>query len=216
MERHFDLELDDLKKTLLRMGGMVEEVIDKAVSSLKDLSPEKAREVISADRNIDRLEVEIDDRTFDLIVRHQPLAGDLRLILVAGKIGTELERIADLAVDVAERTLELSGQPLIKPLIDIPKLSALAQRMVRESIESFINLDGELARSVCRKDDEADFLRDAIYGELTEIVKRDGNSAGRAIPLILVSRHLERICDHATNIAEDVVFLVEAKYIKHC
>jgi len=216
MERHFDLELADLKKTLLAMGGMVEEAINKAVSSLKKLSPEEAREVITADRRIDEIEIEIDNKTFDLIVRHQPLAGDLRLIMMAGKIGTELERIADLAVDIAERTLDLSGRLLIKPLIDIPKLSALAQQMVRESLESFVNLNGELARSVCRKDDEADFLRDAIYKELTEFVKRDGSWSDRAIPLILVSRHLERICDHATNIAENVVFLVEAKFIKHC
>ena len=134
MERHFDLELDDLKKTLLAMGGMVEETINKAVSSLKNLSPKEAREVITADRRIDEIEIEIDNKTFELIMRHQPLAGDLRLIMMAGKIGTELERIADLAVDVAERTLELSGQLLIKPLIDIPKLSALAQQMVRESL----------------------------------------------------------------------------------
>ena len=215
MERHFDLELNDLKKTLLAMSEMVEEAINKAVSSLEKLSPKLAREVISADSRIDRVEIEIDDKTFELIIRHQPMAGDLRLILMAGKIGTELERIADLAVDVAQRTLELSGQPLIKPLIDIPKLSALAQNMVGQSIASFISLDGEMARFVCRKDDEAAFLRDAIYKELAEFVKRDGSWSSRAIPLILVSRHLERICNHATNIAEDVVFLVEAKSIKH-
>jgi phosphate transport system protein len=216
MERHFDLELEELKKTLLEMSGITEEAISKAVSSLEKLSPELAREVISADPRIDRLEIEIDDKTFELIIRHQPLAGDLRLILMAGKIGAELERIADLAVDIAQRTLELAGQPLIKPLVDIPKLSSLAQKMVRDSIQSFVGLDVDLARSICKKDDEADSLRDAIYKELSEIVDRDGSLAGRAIPLILVSRHLERICDHATNIAEDVVFLVEAKFIKHC
>ncbi|MFA5394142.1 MAG: phosphate signaling complex protein PhoU [Candidatus Ratteibacteria bacterium] len=216
MERHFDLELADLKKTLLTMSAMVEETINRAVSSLEKLSPELAREVISADESIDRIEIAIDDKTFDLIIRHQPLAGDLRLILMAGKIGTELERIADLAVDIAQRTLKLAGQPLIKPLVDIPKLSSLAQQMVRDSIQSFVNLDVTLARSICKRDDEADSLRDAVYRELSEIVRRDGGLADRAIPLILVSRHLERICDHATNIAEDVVFLVEAKFIKHC
>ena len=134
MERHFDLELEELKKTLLAMGVMVEEAISKAVSSLEKLSPELAREVMEVDRHIDRIEIEIDDKTFELIIRHQPLAGDLRLILMAGKIGTELERIADLAVDIAQRTLELAGQPLIKPLVDIPKLSALAQRSCRQSL----------------------------------------------------------------------------------
>ncbi len=216
MERHFDLELEELKSTLLAMSGMVENAITKAVSSLKNLSPELAREVISADQLIDKIEIEIDDKTFELIIRHQPLAGDLRLILMAGKIGAELERIADLALDIAQRTLELAGQPLIKPLVDIPKLSSLAQQMVRDSIQSFIDLDVNLARSLCKKDDEADSLRDAVYKELSEIITRDGSLAGRAIPLLLVSRHLERICDHATNIAEDVVFLVEAKFIKHC
>ena len=216
MERQFDLELEELKRTILAMGGMVEETINKAVSSLEKLSPKLAREVISADERIDQLEIEVDDKTFELIIRHQPLAGDLRLILMASKIGTELERIADLALDIAQRTLELSGQPLIKPLVDIPKLSSLAQQMVRDSIQSFVNLDVNLARSICKRDDEADFLRDVVYKELSEIVSRDGSLAGRAIPLILVSRHLERICDHATNIAEDVVFLVEAKFIKHC
>lgn len=216
MERHFDLELEELKKTLLAMSGMVEEAISKAVTSLEKLSPELAQEVISADRRIDQIEIEIDDKTFELIIRHQPLAGDLRLILMAGKIGAELERIADLAVDIAQRTLELVGQPLIKPLVDIPKLSFLAQQMVRDSIQSFVGLDANLARSVCKRDDEADFLRDVVYKELSAIINRDGSLAGRAIPLLLVSRHLERICDHATNIAEDVVFLVEAKLIKHC
>jgi len=215
MERHFDLELDTLKRMLLAMSGMVEEAINKAVTSLEKLSPELAREVITFDKRIDRLEVEIDEKTFELIVRHQPLAGDLRLIMMAAKMGTELERIADLAVDIAQRTLELTGQTLIKPLVDIPKLAGLAQKMVRESIDAFVNLNGQLARSICKEDDNADFLRDLICKELTEIVIRDGKTAHRAIPLILASRHLERICDHATNIAEDVVFLVEAKMIKH-
>ena len=215
MERHFDLELADLKKTLLVMGGIAEEAINKAVSSLEKLSPELAREVITADKLIDQIEIEIDEKTFFLIIRHQPVADDLRLIMAVDEIGSELERIADLAVDIAERTLELAGHPLIKPLVDIPKLSSLARQMVRDSIQSFVNLDVNLAYYVRKKDDEADFLKDAIYKELSEIVRRDGSLADRAIPLILVSRHLERICDHATNIAEDVVFLVEAKFIKH-
>ncbi|MFH0796636.1 MAG: phosphate signaling complex protein PhoU [Candidatus Omnitrophota bacterium] len=215
MERHFELELEELKRTILVMSGMVEEAISKAVSSLERLSPELANEVITADVSIDRLENEIDEKTLVFIVRNQPVAKDLRMIVMTTKIGTDLERMADLAVDIAQRTLELVGQPLIKPLIDIPKLARLAQNMIHESIKSFVNLDGELARSVRKQDDEADFLKDAVYKELTEIISRDCNLAPRAIPLILVARHLERICDHATNIAEDVVYVAEAKLIKH-
>ncbi len=215
MEKQFDLELEDLRRNLMTMSGMTEEAISKAILSLERLSPELAQEVIAADSRIDKQELEIDEETFVLIVRHQPVAGDLRLIMMAAKIGTELERIADLAVDIAQRTLEIAGQPLLKPLEDLPKLARLAQKMVRESVLSFVNLDADLARSVCSQDDEADFLRDAVYKELMEIVSKDGRLVTRAVPLILVSRHLERICDHATNIAEDVVFLVEAKMIKH-
>ena len=215
MKRHFDLELAELKRTILAMSGMVEEAINKAVASLEKLSPEMADEIIQADTRIDRLENEIEEKTIAFIVRNQPVAGDLRLIVMATKIGTDLERMADLAVDIAERTLELAGQPLIKPLIDIPKLARLAQKMTRESIESFITLDGELARGVRAQDDEADSLRDLITRELTEIINRDCSAAVRAIPLVLVARHLERICDHATNIAESVVYVAEAKLIKH-
>jgi len=215
MERHFDLELKELKRTILAMSKMVEEAINKAVTSLEKLSPEMANEVVQADTRIDRLENEIDEKTIAFIVRNQPVAGDLRLIVMATKIGTDLERMADLAVDIAERTLELAGQPLIKPLIDIPKLARLAQKMTHESIESFITLNGELARNVRTQDDEADYLRDLVTQELTEIINRDCSVAARTIPLILVARHLERICDHATNIAEDVVYVAEAKLIKH-
>ena len=215
MERHFDLELEELKHTILAMSGMVEEAINKAVTSLEKLSPEIANEVIRADTRIDRLENEIDEKTIAFIVRNQPVAGDLRLIVMATKIGTDLERMADLAVDIAERTLELVGQPLIKPLIDIPKLARLAQKMTHESIESFITMDGELARAVRTQDDEADSLKNLVTRELTEIINRDCSVAARAIPLILVTRHLERICDHATNIAEAVVYVAEAKLIKH-
>ncbi len=215
MERHFDLELEELKRTILAMSGMVEEAINKAVTSLEKLSPEMANEVVQADTRIDRLENEIDEKTIAFIVRNQPVAGDLRLIVMATKIGTDLERMADLAVDIAERALELVGQPLVKPLIDIPKLARLAQKMTHESIESFITLDGELARAVRTQDDEADSLRDLVTRELTEIINRDCSVAARAILLILVARHLERICDHATNIAEDVVYVAEAKLIKH-
>jgi len=210
-----DLEMQELKRQLILMDNRAEEAITRATRALEQLSPELAQEVIKNDTEIDRMENELEEKTVVFIARHQPLASDLRFIVMVSKIASELERIADLAVDIAQRALELVGQPHIKPLIDIPKLTRLAQQMVNKSIEAFVNLDGDLARFVRSQDDQADFLRDAIYLELTEIISRNGNLAPRAIPLILVARHLERICDHATNIAEDVVFLAEAKTIKH-
>jgi len=210
-----DLEMQELKRQLILMDSRAEEAITRATRALEQLSPELAQEVIKNDTEIDRMENELEEKTVVFIARHQPLASDLRFIVMVSKIASELERIADLAVDIAQRALELVGQPHIKPLIDIPKLTRLAQQMVNKSIEAFVNLDGDLARFVRSQDDQADFLRDAIYLELTEIISRNGNLAPRAIPLILVARHLERICDHATNIAEDVVFLAEAKTIKH-
>ncbi|OPZ93085.1 MAG: hypothetical protein BWY73_00500 [candidate division TA06 bacterium ADurb.Bin417] len=215
MKRQMDLEMQELKRQLILMDSRAEEAITRATRALEQLSPELAQEVIKNDTEIDRMENELEEKTVVFIARHQPLASDLRFIVMVSKIASELERIADLAVDIAQRALELVGQPHIKPLIDIPKLTRLAQQMVNKSIEAFVNLDGDLARFVRSQDDQADFLRDAIYLELTEIISRNGNLAPRAIPLILVARHLERICDHATNIAEDVVFLAEAKTIKH-
>jgi len=143
------------------------------------------------------------------------MAKDLRFITTGIRIATDLERIADLAVDIAQRAEELADQPLVKPLIDIPKLTVLAQEMVRAALDSFVRRDVELARRVCLRDDEADQLRDLVQKELTEIITKDGSKASRSIPLLLVARHLERICDHATNIAEDVVYMVEGKVIKH-
>ena len=215
MERHFDEELEELKELLLAMASLAEESIAIAVESLKSLDEKKARRVIDRDEEVDQFELKIDKEAIDLLARHQPMASDLRFITSIMGISTDLERIADLAVDIAERTLELVGTTLVKPLIDIPKLGLLAQKMVKESIDAFVTRNANLAKEVCSKDDEADFLRDAVYQELIELISKDGSLAPRAIPLLLVARHLERICDHATNIAEDVVYLVKAEVIKH-
>ena len=215
MERHFDQELEELKKVLLDMAGLADQAIARATTALKMLDQEMARQVIGDDQAIDRLELVIDDLTFDLNARHQPMARDLRLLMMVPRISTELERIADYAVNIAQRTIELCGKPHIKPLVDIPRLSRLAQEMVKGAIDSFITMDGLAAREICRRDDEADFLRDLVYKELVDMTTRDGTLAGQAIPLILIAQHLERICDHATNIAEDIVYLAEARVIKH-
>lgn len=216
MERHFDEELKELHKDILQMAAMVQESIYKSIEALKNRDRTQAEEVINSDDNIDELELFIDEKCIDLIARHQPMAGDLRFITTGMKINAELERIADLAVDIAQRVLEIADKPLLKPLIDIPKLSTVAQDMIREAIDSFVKKDAELAKRVVLSDSEADKLRNLVQEELIyDYMLRDAKTADRAVPLLLIARHLERICDHTTNIAEDVIYMVVAKVVKH-
>ncbi|MGE5196985.1 MAG: phosphate signaling complex protein PhoU [Deltaproteobacteria bacterium] len=216
MERHFDEELTQLHKDMLKMGVMAQESIYKSIEALSKREGEMARKVVIDDKKIDELELIIDERCIDLIARYQPMAGDLRFIATAMKINADLERIADLAVDISQRVLELVDKPLLKPLIDIPKLSAIAQAMVRDCIDAFVGKNIELAKKVILSDPQADELRDRVQDELiNDFMARDPATAGRAVPLLLIARHLERICDHATNIAEDVVYMVEGKVVKH-
>lgn len=216
MERHFDEELNDLKKNLLNLGSLAEKAIFNSVDALKELSVEKANAVIKNDSIIDECELKIDEQCIDLLALHQPMAVDLRFITMVMKISTDLERIADLAVDIAQRALELSGKPLLKPLVDIPKLTVLAQEMTKKAIDAFVNSDTELAKEIILKDKEADDIRNMVQTELiNDYIAKDKSTISRAIPLLLVARHLERICDHTTNIAEDVIYMVEAKVVKH-
>ena len=216
MERHFDEELKELKELLLKMAALAEESIYKAIYALKNQDRKLAEELINNDKNIDELELVIEDRCLNLLSLRQPQASDLRFITNATKINAELERIADLSVDIAQRVMELVDKPLLKPLIDIPKLSIVAQRMVKEAIDSFINHDVELAKKVVLSDQEADNLRNLVQKELIyDYMVKDGTTAPRAVPLLLIARHLERICDHATNIAEDAIYMVQAKVVKH-
>jgi phosphate transport system protein len=216
MERHFDEELKELHKEILSMGIMAQEAIYKSIEALKNRDKALAEEVIAADNKVDELELVIDERCIDLIARHQPMAGDLRFITTGMKINADLERIADLAVDIAERVLELVNKPLLKPLVDIPKLSVIAQSMVRDSIDAFVNKDINLAKKVVLSDPEADKLRNLVQDELiNSYMAKDVKTADRAVPLLLIARYLERICDHTTNIAEDVIYMVEGKVVKH-
>jgi len=216
MERHLDEVLQELRKDILRIGVLAQESIFKSIEALKNRDKTQAHEVIDADTKIDELEISIDETCVDLVARYQPMAGDLRFITTGMKINAELERIADIAVDIAERVLEIADRPLLKPLIDTPKLSAVAQRMVGDAIDAFIRRDVELARKVVLSDSEADQLRNAIQSELmNDFLAKDPSTADRAVPLLLIARYLERICDHATNIAEDVIYMVEAKVVKH-
>lgn len=216
LDRHFDEELKDLKNDILKMGTFAEEAIYKSINALKERDGSLARRIIEDDANVDRLELVVDEKCIDLIARHQPMAKDLRFITTGMKINAELERIADIAVDIAQRVLELVDKPLLKPLVDIPKLTEVARNMVKMAIDSFVKGDIELAKKVLLSDPEADELRNKIQKELVEdYMIKDGSTSPRAVQLLLISRFLERICDHATNIAEDVIYLVQAEVVRH-
>jgi phosphate transport system protein len=216
VKRHFDDELKELHKSILKMAAMAQEAIHKSVEALKDRDKKQAQSIIDEDDKIDKLELYIDEKCIDLIACHQPMAGDLRFITTGMKINSELERIADLAVDIAQRVLELADKPLLKPLIDIPKLSTIAQKMIGDAIDAFVNKDTGLAKKVVLSDSEADRLRNLVQQELiNDYMSKDPTTACRAVPLLLIARHLERICDHTTNIAEDVIYMVEGKVVKH-
>ncbi|MDO8662507.1 MAG: phosphate signaling complex protein PhoU [Candidatus Omnitrophota bacterium] len=216
MERLIDQELEELNKDILKMGALAEEAIYKSIEALKNREKDIAKSVIDNDMNIDKLELEIDEKCIDLIARYQPVAGDLRFITTGMKINAELERIADIAVDIAQRTLEIADKPLLKPLIDIPKLAAVAQNMVKTSIDAFVKGDIALAKKVMLSDSEADQLRNTIQRELIEdYMVKDSATAPRAVQLLLIARFLERICDHTTNIAEDVIYMVQAEVVRH-
>ncbi len=215
MERHFDEELNRLKEKLLRMASLVEEAISRAMKALVDRNPDLAAEVIKHDEEVNMLEIEIDELCLKLLALMQPIAVDLRFITSAMKIGNDLERMGDQAVNIAERTLELLKQPQLKPLIDIPRMSTLAQKMVKDSLDAFVNKDAHLARDVCARDDQVDNINDQVFRELLTYMMEDASTITRAVDLILIGRHLERIADHATNIGEDVVYIVEGKTIKH-
>jgi phosphate transport system protein len=198
------------------MGAYAEEAIYKSMEALKNRDKEAAKGVIANDCKIDELELAIDEKCIDLIARHQPMAKDLRFITTGMKLNTELERIADIAVDISQRILEIVDKPLLKPLEDLPKLAMVAQNMVRMAIDSFISGDVESAKKVMLKDSEADKLRNSIHKELVEeYMVKDGSTSPRAVQLLLISRFLERICDHTTNIAEDVIYMVRAEVVKH-
>ena len=215
MERHIDVELRRLKDELVRMAGLAEAAIGLSVKALVSRDAEMARQVIASDDAINTLEIEIDELCLRAMALYQPEAKDLRLLAMALKINNDLERMGDQAVNIAERTLDLLKEPLLKPLIDLPRMAELAQGMVKESLDAFVHLDVACARAVCRRDDEVDRYDDQIFRELLAYMMEDPKAITRAVHLILVSRHLERIADHATNIAEDVIYLAEGKTIKH-
>jgi len=215
MQRHFHEELDGLKQTLLAMGALVEDQIRRVMRALIERDGDLAQNVIDRDRQVNAYDVEVDEKCVELLALHQPTAGDLRFITTAMKIVTDLERIGDQAVNIAQRAIELNAEPQLKPYIDLPRMAEKAQRMVKEALDAFVARDTELARQVCAKDEEVDGIKEQIFRELLTYMMSDPKTIPRAIRLILVSRFLERVADHATNIAEMVIYMVESKMVRH-
>jgi phosphate transport system protein len=215
MQRHFHEELDQLKQTLLAMGALVEDQIRRAMQALVDRDDELAKQVIERDRSVNAYDIEVDEKCVELLALHQPAAGDLRFITTAMKIVTDLERIGDQAVNIAQRARELNMEPQLKPYIDLPRMADAAQRMVKESLDAFVARDTALARRVCADDAPVDALNHQIFRELLTFMMEDPKTIPRAIRLILISRFLERVADHATNIAEMVIYMVESKMVRH-
>jgi phosphate transport system protein len=215
MPRHFHEELEALKQTLLAMGGLVEDQIRRVMTALVERDSDLAQEVIDRDRQVNAYDVEVDEKCVELLALHQPTAGDLRFITTAMKIVTDLERIGDQAVNIGQRALELNLEPQLKPYIDLPRMAERAQRMVKESLDAFVARDTELARRVCAADAEVDALKEQIFRELLTFMMADARTIPRSIRLILISRFLERVADHATNIAEMVIYMVDSKMVRH-
>jgi len=213
--RHFQQELDALKAKLLEMSAIVENSIYRSVQAVMERNGELARHVLANEARVNQLEIEIDEDAIRLIALQQPVAADLRLITVAVKINNDLERMGDLAVSIAERALQLVSEPSISPQIDVPHIAGLVQSMVRKALDSFVNRDAELARSVLVSDDAVDNLRTANYHELISFMEKNPQQIPQAFQLLSVVRNLERIADHSTNIAEDVLFLVKGIDVRH-
>jgi phosphate transport system protein len=215
MARHFHEELDGLKQTLLAMGALVEDQIRLTMQALVERDDALAERVIERDREVNAYDVEVDEKCVELLALHQPAAGDLRFLTTAMKIVTDLERIGDQAVNIAQRARELNVEPQLKPYIDLPRMAQLAQTMVKESLDAFVARDTALARRVCGEDEAVDALNHQIFRELLTFMMEDPKTIPRAIRLILIARFLERVADHATNIAEMVIFMVDSKMVRH-
>jgi phosphate transport system protein len=213
--RHFQEELEQLKSRLLEMGGAAEEQVRIAMKGLVERDRDLMDRVTTGDGTLNRLHIEIDNRCFTLLALHQPMAVDLRLIVAAVKINTDLERVGDLAVNIAEAARQYVAHPPVKKLIDIPRMAGIAQTMLREALDAFVRRDVLLAQRVLDQDDLLDDLKTQIFRELITYMLQDPSTIEPALGLILISRHLERIGDHATNVAEDVIFMVSAKDVRH-
>lgn len=214
-DRQYDEELSDLRQSILSMGGLVEKQIAKAIEALVQRDRALAEATIQKDAEVNALDVTIDDMCLRLLALRQPAGRDLRFITTALKITTDLERIGDRAVSISERAIELAAEPPLKPYIDIPRMADISLRMLRQSLDAFVREDPDMALAVCRSDDEVDKLNGQIFRELLSYMIEDPHTITRAMRILFVSKYLERIADHATNIAEMVVFMVKGQSIRH-
>lgn len=215
MERHFETELRNLQQQILAMGGNVERAIEQAVRALLERKPELFDEVHRTETTINEAHIQVDESCLKLLARQSPLAADLRFVVAIIKINTDLERMGDQAVNIAHNGRRYITEPPLKPLIDIPRMAKEVQHMVRESLDALVSRNLELAQDVLNRDDSVDALKNQIFRELITYMITDPKSIERALNLILIARNLERIGDHATNIAEDVIFAITGKDIRH-
>jgi phosphate transport system protein len=212
---HFQEELEHLKARLLEMGGLAEDRVRSAIRALVERDPELVDRVLNGDQPINQLHMEIDSRCFKLLALYQPMAVDLRAIVAGVKINTDLERVGDLAINIAEAGRRYLRHAPVKELIDIPRMADIAHGMLRDALDAYVKRDTELAREVLNQDDGLDALKTQVFRELLTYMLQDPHTIEPSLDLILISRHLERIGDHATNIAEDVIFMVSARDVRH-
>jgi phosphate transport system protein len=215
MERHFEKQLDELKERLLWMGTLAERAVHRAVHAVLDGDIHLAESVLKDETSINELQIEIDDFVVQLLALNQLMAADLRLVLAVSRINNDLERIGDQAVNIAQSAQRILRHPRVKPYVDLPRMSELAEEMVRDALNAVVRRDVELAQSVLRRDDEVDLLRDQMFRELLTYMMGDSAVIFPAFELILVAKNLERIGDHATNIAEDVIYIVAGQDVRH-
>jgi phosphate transport system protein len=214
-QRLFDEDLGELKKKLIKMAATVESMIDRAISELVSRDEQVAEKVPQYEMEVNRLQIEIDEMVMTLVATHQPVAGDLRFLLAATKINSDLERIGDLVVNITENAPTIVKQPELKKLIDIPRMADIARQMVRDSLHAFVKGDVLMAQKVIATDDQVDALKEQIIRELLTYMLADPKAIERSLALILIARHLERIADHATNIAEDVIYVIQGRDVRH-
>jgi phosphate transport system protein len=213
--RHFEQELEKLKAKLLEMSALVESAIYRSVQGVVEKNEELAQQVLRNEARVNQLEIEIDDMAIGLLALQAPLAVDLRLITAAIKINNDLERMGDLSASIAQSALALIREPVIRPMIDIPHIAGLAQSMVRKALDAFVNRDADMARSVLASDDAVDNMRTASFHELMSFMEKNPQQIPQALWLLSVIRNLERVADHATNIAEDVLYMVKGIDVRH-
>lgn len=214
-DKFYEEELKDLNEQILKMGGVVEEMMIRSMKALVDSDSNVALDVLNKEKEVNLLEMDIDNRCLKMLALRQPAAGDLRFITIGLKISKDLERMGDLAVNISERALDLNKEPPLKPYVDLPRMASKAQQMVKRALDAFVKRDAILARQVCALDDQVDEFNHKIFDDLVQLMQKDSSSVMRGVHLISIARNLERIADHATNIAEVVIFMVTGEDIRH-